>query len=461
MIVFRKYLARRVPLTLAAAVLLLALSCSAQNADVQSKTSEISANAIAEVVKRVGDLVALNYVFPDKGKDMQKFITGRLESGRYAEIDTARELARALTEDLRSVTRDRHLRVDYNPEAVRRMRARQGQSAEERKKEQLRAAEAERRSNYGFRTLEILEGNVGYLDLRGFSGSREAGDTAAAAMNFLANADAVIIDLRQNGGGSPYTIQFISTYFLKERTHLNSFQWRGQDEIQEFWTFDSVPGKRLYDTDLFILTSQRTFSAAEEFTYNLKNLKRATIVGETTGGGAHPGGARIVNDDFTVWIPRGRAINPITKTNWEGTGIEPHIKVPEEKALEKAHASALERLLAAADDEDEKFRLIWALDGLKAAGEPAEVAQSVLKKYVGRYGEAEVILEEGSLSIRIQGRKYRMIPVSETYFVPEGSDAARVEFVPAESGRGYDIKAHIRDGRTESYKRTDGVSVTA
>ena len=134
---------------------------------------------------------------------------------------------------------------------------------------QRRAAEAERRSNYGFRTLEILEGNVGYLDLRGFSGSREAGDTAAAAMNFLANAAAVIIDLRQNGGGSPYTIQYISTYFLKERTHLNSFQWRGQDEIQEFWTFDSVPGKRLYDTDLFILTSQRTFSAAEEFTYNL------------------------------------------------------------------------------------------------------------------------------------------------------------------------------------------------
>ncbi len=434
---------------------LLAVLSSLVIAGAGVQSEALDAERKAAVVRRVGELLSLNYVFPDKGKEMEAVIARKHAEGQYDKVSTPREFAGMLTADLRSVTGDKHLRVEYNPETVRRIRARNAMSAEEREKERRRALEVERRRNYGFAELEILDGNIGYLELTGFSGNENAGDTAAAAMNFLANADAVIIDLRGNGGGSPYTIQFISSYFLEKRTHLNSFQWRGQDEIQEFWTLPSVPGKRLYDKDLYILTSPRTFSAAEEFTYNLKNLKRATIVGETTGGGAHPGGSRIVDDGFFVWIPSGRAINPITKTNWEGTGIEPHIAVPQEKALDKAYADALGKQLDKATDDDRKFSLKWALDWLKAMNEPADVDRELLTKYVGHYRGGAITLEGGTLYTTLGGRKFKMIPVSSTYFVLEGFDTARVEFVPGKSGGDFAITVHFRDGSTETHSKLD------
>jgi C-terminal processing protease CtpA/Prc len=307
--------------------------------------------------------------------------------------------------------------------------------------------------NFGFQELRLLDGNIGYLDLRGFSGQREAAETGVAAMNFLANADAVIIDLRRNGGGSPAMIQLISSYFLKESTHLNSFENRGQEEPAQFWSFHYVPGQPMFDTDLYLLTSPRTFSAAEEFTYNMKNLKRATIVGETTGGGAHPGGTKIVNDSFLVWVPTGRAVNPITKSNWEGTGIAPDVAVESEKALEKARILALEKMMKAAADEEAKARLQWAFNDLKAKAEPAKVEESVLKKYVGRYSEGEITLENGEISVLVRGRKIKLIPLSPVYFVPEDESEIQVEFVLDTEGKEYEIIGHFRHGGKQRLSR--------
>ena len=145
-----------------------------------------------------------------------------------------------------------------------------------------------RRENFYFERVERLDGNVGYLDFRQFVDARLAGATAVAAMNFLSNCDAIIIDLRQNGGGEPSMIQLLTSYFFDEPKHINSFYVRYSDSIEQFWTQAYVPGKKMPDVPLYVLTSSYTFSGAEEFTYNLKNLKRATIIGETTGGGAHP-----------------------------------------------------------------------------------------------------------------------------------------------------------------------------
>jgi C-terminal processing protease CtpA/Prc len=265
-------------------------------------------------------------------------------------------------------------------------------------------------------------------------------------MNFLANADAVVIDLRRNGGGSPAMIQLISSYFLPESTHLNSFENRGEDEMAQFWSFYFVPGKSMFDTDLYVLTSQRTFSAAEEFTYNLKNLKRATIIGETTGGGAHPGGTRIVNDYYLVWVPTGRAVNPVTKTNWEGTGIAPDIAVESDKALDKARMVALDKLVKKAPDEEAEARLRWALNDVKAKTEPVAVTEAVLKKYTGRFTEGEIILEGGEIYALVQGSKIKLIPLSQTYFVPEDDSSIQVEFVLDKEGNEYEIIGHRRDG---------------
>jgi hypothetical protein len=431
----------------------VSLPVSAQEREAEEKALTLDTKMKAEVVKRVGQLMVGHYIFKETAEKMEEKLNTQLDEGKYEKIDDVYEFSRILTDDLRSVSKDGHIRVTYNPEEVQRIRARESKSEEEREKERRENIERQRRQNFGFRRVEIREGNIGYLDLEGFSGLSQAGETIVAAMNFLANADAVIIDLRNNGGGSPLTIQIISSYFLEDYTHLNSFEWRGEDTIAQFWTLPYVPGKKMYDTDLYILTSSRTFSAAEEFTYNLKNLKRATIVGETTGGGAHPGGDRIVNDYFLVWVPAGRAINPITKTNWEGEGIAPHVSVPRDQTLDKAHSLALEKLLEKTEDEGEKCRFDWALKGIKARIEPAQVEPETLKKYVGKYTRGEVTFIDGQLFILAGPQRFKLIPLSNTYFIVDGQPDIHAEFVLDDKGEANEIISHFSDGRQIAVKR--------
>lgn len=277
------------------------------------------------VVNRLADLMNRNYVFPDKGEAMHNLIKDKLASGAYDDIDTPEAFAQALDRDLHFVQNDKHIRVRYNPERVDAIGSGSRNGGREGPK------------NYGFEEVLVLEGNIGYLDLRGFAGLGAAEETAREAMDLLIQQDAIIFDLRQNGGGSPSMIRFISSYlFGEEPVHLNTFYWRPADRYEESWTMPDQASTHKPDMPIYVLTSDYTFSAAEEFTYNLKHLKRATIIGETTGGGAHPGGPMVINQGFLVNVPQGKAINPITKTNWEGVGIAPHIATSEEEALEKA-----------------------------------------------------------------------------------------------------------------------------
>lgn len=191
--------------------------------------------------------------------------------------------------------------------------------------------------NCGFRKAEQLDGNVGYLKFNMFAPPEICGPTASAAMNFLAGTRALILDLRDNGGGSPSMVAFVASYLFDRRTHINDLWTRRTDSTQEFWTQDSVPGRRFGgEKPVYVLTSANTFSGAEEFAYDLKTLKRATIVGETTGGGAHPVRGRRIDDHFMIGVPFARAINPITHTNWEGVGVEPDVKVSASEALATA-----------------------------------------------------------------------------------------------------------------------------
>jgi C-terminal processing protease CtpA/Prc len=200
------------------------------------------------------------------------------------------------------------------------------------------------RINCGFEKVERLSSNIGYLKFNMFADPEVCGPTAVAAMNFLGNSDAIIIDLRENGGGDPKMIALLSTYLFSKPTHLNDLWERKSDTTQQYWTLPYVPGKRLDDKPAYVLTSKRTFSGAEEFSYSLKNLKRATIIGETTGGGAHPVRGQRIDDHFMIGVPFARAINPSSKTNWEGIGVEPDVKVPAAEALATAQKLATEKL---------------------------------------------------------------------------------------------------------------------
>jgi C-terminal processing protease CtpA/Prc len=279
------------------------------------------------------------YIFAETAEKMSAALRARAAAKEYDAVTDGREFADKLTRDLQDVSHDKHLRIRYSPEGLP-LRPEQP-TAEER----AQALADERRRNFGFEQVNRLEGNVGYIDLRGFSGSPESREAAVAAMKTVADTDALIFDLRRNGGGSPFMIGVLCSYLFDDVVHLNDFYVRETDSHQEFFTSREVEGRRYGQSKpVLILTSTRTFSAAEEFTYDLKNLKRATVVGETTGGGAHPGGLRRLTDHFGIWLPTGRAINPITKTNWEGTGIEPDIKTSAVDALDTAHREALRRL---------------------------------------------------------------------------------------------------------------------
>lgn len=320
----------------------------------------VDAATRAEVIAGAIDHLRRAYIFADVAEKMADAVKARDAKKEYDGITSAQAFAEALTMDLQEVSKDKHLRVLYNANGLPQ---RSGPPPPE---ERARMQAEERRRNFGFQRVERLDGNVGYIELLGFSGSPEAGEAAVPAMNFVAGTDALIFDLRRNGGGSPAMIGLISSYLFDDVVHLNDFYIRERDERRQFWTSPHVQGRRYgRDKPVYVLTSSRTFSAAEEFTYNLKNLNRATIVGETTGGGAHPGGVRRITNHFGIWVPNGRAINPITKTNWEGTGIEPHIKIEPSKALQSAHLDALKKIRESATDARHREQLDNAIAALQ------------------------------------------------------------------------------------------------
>jgi hypothetical protein len=340
-----------------------ALSVVATLAQQTPPSAAVDAATRKAVIDGAIDHMQRAYIFADVAEKMAADLRTRVANKEYDAITDPKVFAETLTRHLQDVSRDKHLRLIYDPDGLP---ARSGPPSAEERARQL--AEGRRR-NFGFERVERLDGNVGYIDLRGFSGTPESRATAVAAMNFVADTDALIFDLRQNGGGSPFMIGIISSYLFDEVVHLNDFYIREADRKEQFFTAAQVEGRRYgKDRPVYVLTSNRTFSAAEEFTYNLKNLQRATIVGETSGGGAHPGGVRRITDHFGIWLPNGRAINPITKTNWEGTGVEPDIKVAADQALTAAHLDALKKIRATATDPRHRAQLESAIAALDKRG---------------------------------------------------------------------------------------------
>lgn len=427
--------------------------CMSQNPTIQEN---LDSKAKSEIVKNITTLLNENYIYPDMAKEMGVFILIKLNNNDYESITDSRMFGEQLTRDLQSVSKDKHLRVMFSPEDADEIK---NNSAGDNKQEEVNQKRAEqmKRENYGFKKAEVLAGNIGYIDLRMFAPSEYSKETITSVMGFLSNCDAMIIDLRRNGGGDPSGVQMICSYFFDSTpVHLNDLYFRPDNTTKEFWTLKEVEGKRMPDIDLYVLTSNVTFSGAEEFTYNLKNLKRATIVGETTGGGAHPGTVMGVNESFVMFVPNGRPINPITKTDWEGTGISPDIEVAPDKALETAMLSALEKLSAITADMEVKYKLQWDIRGIKAELNPIQLAESILESYAGNYGERQVTFENGELYYqRIDRPKYKLVSMSEDMFKFSEIDYFRIKFVKDASGKVVEINGMYDNGQTDVSKKVN------
>lgn len=419
----------------------------------QQKVAQLTPQEQQTVVDSISSKLNANYVFPEIATKMIAKIASKLEKGKYTSILDPQEFSTTLTADLQAISNDKHLRVFFAPDQIAEQQ--QTVTSEDSIAYLNRHINNMKRNNFGFKEVKIMAGNIGYLDLRSFSDVTYAGETAVSAMNFLSNTDAIIIDLRNNGGGSPAMIQLISSYlFGNESVHLNNFYWRPSDRNSQTWTLPHVSGTRSPDTPVYVLTSGGTFSAAEEFSYNLKHLERATLVGETTGGGAHPGGSLVATDRFMVWVPTGRAINPITNTNWEGTGVSPHIETPAAEALNAAYKNALELLIKNNKEEGLQSFYEWPLAELSLKTNPVTLDAKTLKSYAGMYGPRMVIFEKGKLFYqRGSGTKYELVPYNSNEFILRGLDSFRIRFL-TEGNTVTALQGLYDNGRTD--KNTKG-----
>jgi retinol-binding protein 3 len=280
-----------------------------------------------------------SYVSSELAKQMGEALRRHQKHGDYNTITEGDDLATLLTTHLREVSHDKHLSVRFVP-----TRLPASLDAPPDAQQLARNQRMMLRSNCAFDKIEVLPNNIGYVKFDGFMSPADCSPTAIAAMGFIANTDALIFDLRENGGGDPAMIAFICSYLFDRPTHLNDLWDRKENFATQWWTLPYVPGKRLPNIPVYVLTSSRTFSGAEEFSYDLQSLKRATIVGEITGGGAHPVRGQRIDDRFIINVPFAKAINPVTKTNWEGTGVKPDVSVTASDALATAQKLAGEKL---------------------------------------------------------------------------------------------------------------------
>lgn len=301
------------------------------------KKATIDASERRRVIDGVISNLREYYVYPNVGEKMIDTLAALEKAGNYNGETDGEAFANRLTKDLEDASHDRHLHVVYSASRA----PEEGPPSPENFAAFRRDVE---RHNCAFQKIEILPNNIGYLKIDAFPPPDLCRATAEAAMGFLAHIDAVIFDLRENHGGDPHMVAFLASYLFNQRTHLNDIYNRRENATEEFWTLPDVPGKRLADKPAYVLTSHETFSGGEEFTYDLKNLKRATIIGETTGGGAHPVSMHRIDDHFLIGVPFGRPINPISKKDWEGAGVEPDVKVKAADALETAEKLAENKL---------------------------------------------------------------------------------------------------------------------
>lgn len=279
------------------------------------------------------------YIDPETEKAMADALLTQEKNGGYDQITDGNAFAQKLTDDLQDVSHDRHLHINYAPFKLP-PEHEGGPSPEE----EARFRKEMDRNNCGFEKVEVMSGNIGYVKFDMFAPPDWCGPTVVAAMGFLAHVDAIIFDLRDNGGGDPKMVEMVVSYLFDKPTHINDLYFRHDDKTTQYWTLPYLPGTRLPKQPVFVLTSSRTFSGGEEFCYDLKTQKRATLIGETTGGGAHPVSGHRIDDHFTIGVPEGRPINPVTKTDWEGTGVEPDVKVKAADALETATKLAREKV---------------------------------------------------------------------------------------------------------------------
>ena len=404
-------------------------------------------NTICEKLEEV-------HAFPEYNLEICNGLLKNFKDGKYSNYTTVQTLADQLDNDLGFLRGDKHLGIFYDPQMAAEMEL-ENEEGEDTGYLTSQMIEEERRKNFGFKELKVFSGNIGYMDLRIFFPPKYAGETAISAMNYLSNCDALIIDLRNNGGGWDEMVTFLMSYFFDsdESITLSTTYSRYEDEYYQSSILSYVPGKLFSDIPVFILTSRSTFSGAEAFAHYMKHFNKATLVGETTRGGQNPVEIQTIGYGLIMLIPSWKQISSVSETGWEGIGVKPHYEVEANDAFRVAHLKALQELTKSEENEKGKNRYLWIIDGLNARNNPASVDESILKSYAGNYGSRTIYFEKGELYYQYGDRsKMLMTPISENYFLVDVYDYFCVKFL-IENDSVLGIEQVYDDGRVKKYSR--------
>lgn len=410
-----------------------------------------------DVLENICSTIDNYYVFPEKAKVISDHLRKQNKARKYNSKLTPEAFVNQIMGDIRSVHVDRHLRIVFDPELESDIIKFNSSS-----KGQLDIAEKdillEKAKNFNFRKLEVLPANIGYIEFTGFSKfSAAASETMRAAMQFVANTDALIIDLRNNFGGDGKLAGEMLSYFFPTRTRTG----RSFNRLENTWTDNfienetAITGGLLLTMPIYILTSSRTFSAAEGFAYTLQSFGKATIVGTTTRGGAHLTRSFSLGNGFVGFIPYLRGENAITSTDWEGNGVTPDILADEENSLITAQTEILNRKLASLVDDEERRKIRWLVNFYKSKSTKIELADDEVSNLVGKFSEFEVTANGNQLlfqDVNNHKTSEALIPITETLF--QFRKDYQVEFLLDAKGVCNAIRMYWSDGWVEDTTRT-------
>ncbi|HKQ97500.1 MAG TPA: S41 family peptidase, partial [Candidatus Polarisedimenticolia bacterium] len=396
---------------------------TAAAASTPTSRSASAASPQRDVVAEVIKLVDAYYVFPEKRPAIVAALRTAEKAGRYDTQDP-KELSARLTGDLSAAGHDKHLWVKYDPDGFKE----RSNPAVDVDDTPWSLATAKRR-NDGYEEMRILDGNVRYLKVTNFMWLNDrTGRVIDAAAAFLAEGDAIVIDLRGDGGGDGRAVQYLVSHFFDRDRLLITFDDRMDKTTTESRVLGYLPAGRLTGKPMFTLIDEGTASAAEEFAYHVAQFKLGTLVGTTTAGAANNNSIFAVAPGFLVSVSTGRPVHPISGTNWEGVGVKPDDEVPGPKALDEAHLLALKRL-AGSGDPSRRDDYAWSIAGLEARVHPYSLAGVNLAAYAGRYGIRSVRVEGEGLVYQRDGREpSRLVPMAPDLFAFPDTDDVRVRF---------------------------------
>jgi hypothetical protein len=400
----------------------------------------------------IADLVRDHYVYKDKAVEIAAEIRALKADPAVTAITEERQLASFLTAKL--LPHDRHFGVSWHPVVA-------NPAASAPPDDQSGVDTVLRQANYGFDEVKRLPGNIGYVRMSFFADfdttltgdkTPAARKVAEAVLAFLAGSDAVIFDLRRNGGGSPAMIDLLLSGFFDGKVLLNRFYEREGDKTEDFTTLANYSGPRRATVPLYILIGGGTASAAEEFAYDVKTQKRGVLVGEASYGGANPGSEREAGGGFTIFVSYGAAINPITNTNWEGVGVQPDIAAPAEESFTRAYREALKTVIAGPGDSAEA-RAVSVLEAAKA--QPPKTGPLVA--YSGDFGDRHITLKDGALYYaRDRGLPLKLTALGPDLFGCEEMPSLQLQFAGMRSGRKQTLTLNWRGSSSAVFTRSGG-----